>query len=72
MIFKGVKSIIDDGYGQLIKNNSSQYQPYCVAQNLDNYVYGVNQMLANKLKIARYTILNQENETYYKSSNIYT
>ena len=31
LIFKGVKSIIDDGYGQLIKNNSSQYQPYCVA-----------------------------------------
>ena len=34
--------------------------------NLDNYVYGVNQMLANKLKLQDIQFLNQENETYYK------
>lgn len=67
LIFKGVKSIIDDGYGQLIKKIiRHNINLIALHTNLDNYVYGVNQMLANKLKLQDIQFLNQENETYYK------
>ncbi|KGJ29569.1 Nif3-like dinuclear metal center hexameric protein [Staphylococcus haemolyticus] len=67
LIFKGVKSIIDDGYGQLIqKIIRHDINLIALHTNLDNHVNGVNQMLANKLKLNNIQFLTQENETYFK------
>lgn len=67
LIFKGVKSITDDGYGKLIRKIiSNDLQLIALHTNLDNHVDGVNEMLAQKLNLHNIKFLNTNQETYYK------
>lgn len=68
LIFKGVKSIVNDGaYGkvlyQLIQNNINLI---ALHTNLDNHPNGVNAMLADRIGLNHIELLNQTKETYYK------
>lgn len=67
LIFKGVKTITNDGYGKLIRKIiQNNIQVIVLHTNLDHYQFGVNAMLANKLKLHNTQILNPITEIYYK------
>ena len=67
LIFKGLTSITDDGYGQLIRKIiQHDIQVIALHTNLDHYYKGVNAMLATKLKLQDTEILVPQTTTYYK------
>ncbi|AKS67012.1 Nif3-like dinuclear metal center hexameric protein [Staphylococcus coagulans] len=68
LIFKGIKQIIDDdAYGsiiyRLIQNNINLI---ALHTNLDVHPEGVNAMLAEKIGLKDFELLNKEKEHYYK------
>ncbi|UDI78167.1 Nif3-like dinuclear metal center hexameric protein [Staphylococcus taiwanensis] len=67
LIFKGIKSITDDGYGALIRKIiSNNINIIALHTNLDNHIDGVNEMLAQKLNLQNIRFLNTEEVVYYK------
>lgn len=67
LIFKGVKSLVNDGYGKLIHMLiQNDIQLIALHTNLDNHIDGVNEMLAKKLNLTNIRFLNEEESFYYK------
>ena len=67
LIFKGVKSLVNDRYGKLIHTIiQNDLQLIALHTNLDNHVNGVNEMLAKKLDLSNIKFLNEEESFYYK------
>ncbi|EKU49899.1 Nif3-like dinuclear metal center hexameric protein [Staphylococcus massiliensis] len=67
LIFKGVKSITEDGYGTIIRKLiKHDINLIALHTNLDVYEKGVNHMLASKLGLSDVKILNPQYEDYYK------
>lgn len=67
LIFKGVKSINEQGYGTIIRRLiQHNIQLIALHTNLDVYQFGVNDMLAKKLAIKDSVILDPQFENYYK------
>ena len=67
LIFKGVKSINEQGYGaiirRLIQNN---IQLIALHTNLDVYRFGVNAMLSKQIGLTHTEILDPQQTNYYK------
>ena len=67
LIFKGVKRIVEDGYGsiirKLIQNNINLI---ALHTNLDVNPKGVNRMLADQIGLENISMINTNSSYYYK------
>lgn len=67
LIFKGVKNITDEGYGQIIKKIiKNDMNLIALHTNLDAYEKGVSYMIGQKIGLKNMTILNPNRESYFK------
>lgn len=67
LIFKGVKTITNDGYGPIIKK-LIKHDIHLIAlhTNLDVHHKGVSYMMAKHLELENIKVLDQQKEVYYK------
>ena len=67
LIFKGIKNIVQTGYGKIIRKPiQNDINLIAMHTNLDVNPNGVNKMLADTLGLNNIKLINQQNTTYYK------
>ena len=67
LIFKGIKNIVQTGYGKIIRKLiQNDINLIAMHTNLDVNPNGVNKMLADTLGLNNIKLINQQNTTYYK------
>ncbi|MBK7128955.1 MAG: Nif3-like dinuclear metal center hexameric protein [Crocinitomicaceae bacterium] len=68
LIFKGIKKLSANNYVNrtLVKAIKNDIAIYAIHTNLDNYQYGVNKKIGEKLKISHCQILQGTQESMYK------
>lgn len=67
LIFKGVKNINDTSYGPIIRKLiKHDINLIALHTNLDVYAKGVSYMIGDKIGLQNMSILDKQNESYYK------
>ena len=68
ILFNGIKKITGSNYSEkvIIKAIKNNISIYAIHTNLDNYFFGVNKKICDKLKIQNCEILGPKDSLFYK------